>query len=39
MTYAIFNEFPHHPYTRMFQPVMLDLKCINIIGNHFVHNM
>jgi hypothetical protein len=31
MTYAIVNDFPHHPYTRMSQPIMPDLECINIL--------
>jgi hypothetical protein len=39
MTYAITNDFPHHPYTRMTQPVMPDLECINILENNFIRNM
>jgi hypothetical protein len=39
MTYAITNNFPHHPYTVMSQPIMLDLECINIFKNHFIRNM
>jgi hypothetical protein len=31
MTCAITNDFPHHPYTGMSQPTMLDLECINIL--------
>jgi hypothetical protein len=39
MTCAIINDFPHHPYTRMSQPIMPDLKYINILENHFIRNM
>jgi hypothetical protein len=39
MTCVITNDFPHHPDTRMSQPIMLDLECINILENHFIHNM
>jgi hypothetical protein len=39
MTYAITNDFPHHPYTRMPQPIIPDLEYINILENHFIRNM
>jgi hypothetical protein len=39
MTCAITNDFPHHSYTRMAQPIMPYLECINILENHFIRNM
>jgi hypothetical protein len=39
MTYAIADDFPHHPYTRMSQPIMPDLECINILENHFTQHV
>jgi hypothetical protein len=27
------------PYTRMSQPIMPDLECINIMENHFIYNI
>jgi hypothetical protein len=39
MTYANTNDFPHHSYTRISQPIMPDLECINILENHVVCNM
>jgi hypothetical protein len=39
MIYAIANDFPHHPYTMMSQPIMPDPECINILENYFICNM
>jgi hypothetical protein len=39
MTCAITNDFSYHPYTRMSQPIIPDLECINILENHFIRNM
>jgi hypothetical protein len=34
MTYAIVNDLPYHPYSRM-----SGLECIDILENHFICNM